>query len=216
MSEYGDTGNKLLDGHRRTSAADSLPTSLELHRRCGLQRYVPGQRQHVDHYSAITKQLAAMSSSKYYDLGGDEAHPFTAQQYAEFINKESGVVTLTARHQWVGPTGSPPPAAHATRRVGSRVLVPGAADGAAAVQKGMQVVMAPADHAYLDQSYPHDSASGLGLGWACRGCDLDVNYDWDPGSFPGIPDSSVLGVEGALFGETIPTLADAEYLLLRG
>jgi hexosaminidase len=41
-----------------------------------------------------------------------------------------------------------------------------------------------------------------------------VNYDWDPGSFAGVPDTSVLGVEGALFGETIPTLADAEYLLL--
>jgi hexosaminidase len=73
--------------------------------------------------------------------------------------------------------------------------------------------MAPADHAYLDQTYPNDN-SGLGLTWACRGCDLDVNYDWAPGGYPGVPDSSVLGVEGALWGETIPTLADAEYLLL--
>src|SRR5581483_5505263 len=90
---------------------------------------------------------------------------------------------------------------------------PGATDAAAAVQKHQKVVMAPADHAYLDQTFPNDN-SGLGLGWACSHCDLDKAYNWDPAGYQGVPDSSVLGVEGALWGETIPTMADAEYLML--
>jgi hexosaminidase len=81
------------------------------------------------------------------------------------------------------------------------------------VQKNQKVVMAPADHTYLDQTFPNDN-SGLGLSWACRKCDLDKAYNWDPGSYPGVPDSSVLGVEGALWGETTRTLSDVEYLML--
>ncbi|MGH3628282.1 MAG: beta-N-acetylhexosaminidase [Sciscionella sp.] len=216
MSEYGDTGNKLLDGHPQDiSCGFVTPPVWDYTGDVGYSGMCPDSANTWTIYSAITQQLAAMSSSKYYDLGGDEAHPFTAQQYSEFINKETGVVTDNGKTPmgWADgfatTTGTTPPAGSIAES-----WEPGASDGAAAVQKGMQVVMAPADHAYLDQAYPDDAASGLGLGWACGGCDLDANYNWDPGTFPGVPDSSVLGVEGALFGETIPTLADAEYLLL--
>ena len=77
----------------------------------------------------------------------------------------------------------------------------------------MKVVMAPADHTYVDQTFPNDN-SGLGLDWACPKCDLDKAYDWDPGSFTGVPDRSVIGVEAAIWGETTRTLVDVEYLSL--
>ncbi|MBN9618585.1 MAG: beta-N-acetylhexosaminidase, partial [Actinobacteria bacterium] len=215
MSEYNDTSNPLLDGHPQDIACGyDVPPVWDYTEDVGYSGMCPGSANTWTIYRAIIQQLAALSSSPYYDLGGDEAHPFTNAEYAQFVNEETDIVAATGKTPmgwadgYATTPGTTPPAGSIAES-----WEPGATDGAAAVQKGMKVVMAPADHAYLDQSYPNDT-SGLGLGWACGGCDLDVNYDWDPGSFPGVPDSSVIGVEGALFGETIPTLADAEYLLL--
>ena len=50
----------------------------------------------------------------------------------------------------------------------------------------MKIVMAPANHAYLDQKYApaQGTPPDLGLTWACdRGCDVDQFYNWDPGSY---------------------------------
>jgi hexosaminidase len=215
MSEYNDTANRLLDGHPQDiSCGNFTPPHWDYTGNVGYSGMCPDSNNTWTIYTAIIDQLAAMSSSPYYDLGGDEAHPFTAAQYAEFVNHESGIVTAAGKTPmgwadgYATTAGSNPPAG----AIGE-AWEPGATDGAAAVQKGMKVVMAPADRAYLDQTYPTDN-SGLGLSWACRHCDLDRNFNWDPGSFTGVPDSSVLGVEGDLWGETIPTMTDAEYLLL--
>ena len=75
--------------------------------------------------------------------------------------------------------------------------------------KGMKVVMAPANHTYLDQKYLSGSAGNvpptLGQNWACNtGCDVDQFYNWDPGSYvTGVTDRNVIGVEGAMWGETV-------------
>jgi hexosaminidase len=215
MSEYNDTKNKLLNGHPQDiSCGYNTPPTWNYTGDVGYSGMCPDSDNTWAIYSAIVQQLAAMSSSPYYHLGGDEAHPFTSAQYAAFVNRENPIVTATGKipmgwaDGYATTPGSNPPAGSVAES-----WLQGASDAAAAVQKGMKVVMAPADHAYVDQSYPNDN-SGLGLGWACRGCDLDKNFNWDPGAFPGVPDSSVIGVEAALWAETIPTLADAEYLLL--
>ncbi len=215
MSEYNDTANPLLDGNPQDiNCGDVSPPEWNYSTAVGYSGMCPDSSNTWAIYTAIIDQLSAMSSSPYYDLGGDEAHPFTPAKYSEFINKETPIVQAAGKTPmgWADgfatTAGTNPPAGSV-----AEAWMPGASDGAAAVRKGMKVIMSPADHAYLDQSYPNDH-SGLGLGWACRGCDLDVNYNWDPGAYPGVPDSSVIGVEGALWSETIPTLADAEYLLL--
>jgi hexosaminidase len=215
MSEYNDTTNKLLNGHPQDiSCGYNTPPTWDYTGNVGYSGMCPDSDNTWAIYTAIIDQLAAMSSSPYYDLGGDEAHPFTPEQYAAFVNHENQIVTATGKTPmgwadgYATTVGSNPPAGAVAES-----WEPGATDAAAAVQKGMKIVMSPADHAYIDQSYPTDN-SGLGLGWACRHCDLDKNYNWDPGTFPGVPDSSVIGVEAALWGETIPTMADAEYLLL--
>ena len=84
-----------------------------------------------------------------------------------------------------------------------------------AVAKGMKVVMAPANHAYLDQKYAANVPSTLGLTWACAvGCDVDQFYDWDPASYvTGVTDRNVIGVEGALWGETVTDLSDVDYMV---
>jgi hexosaminidase len=54
----------------------------------------------------------------------------------------------------------------------------------------------------------------LGQTWACnRGCDVDQFYNWDPGSYvAGVTDDNVIGVEGALWSETLVTLDNVEYM----
>jgi hexosaminidase len=216
MSEYNDTANRLLDGHPQDiNCGLNNPPKWDYTGDVGYSGMCAGSANTWTIYTAIIDQLAAMSSSPYYDLGGDEAsRVFTPQQYSDFVNHENGIVQAAGKipmgwaDGYATTAGSNPPSG----AIGE-AWEPGATDGAAAVQKGMKVVMAPADHAYIDQRYPADGTS-LGLGWACNHCDLDRNYNWDPGGFTGVPDSSVIGVEGALWGETIPTMTDAEYLLL--
>jgi hexosaminidase len=54
------------------------------------------------------------------------------------------------------------------------------------------------------------------LTWACgeNGCDVDQFYNWEPSSHvAGVTDDNVIGVEGALWSETVTNLNDAEYML---
>jgi hexosaminidase len=216
MSEYNDTSNPRLDGNPHDiNCGLKDPPVWNYTGDVGYSGMCPDSTNTWAIYRAIIDQLSAMSSSPYYDLGGDEASAvFTPAQYSDFVNTETTVIQAAGKTPmgwadgYATVAGTTPPAGSIAES-----WLPGATDAAAAVQKDMQVVMAPADHTYLDQSYPNDT-SGLGLGWACRGCDLDKNYNWDPGSYPGVPDSDVIGVEGAEWGETTPTLSDVEYLLL--
>jgi hexosaminidase len=83
----------------------------------------------------------------------------------------------------------------------------------------MKIVMAPANHTYLDQKYVVGARSSvppsLGMNWACpRGCDVSSAYNWDPGAFvSGVTDRNVIGVEGAMWGETVANLASADYMV---
>ena len=53
------------------------------------------------------------------------------------------------------------------------------------------------------------------MNWACpRGCDVSSAYNWNPGGFvTGVTDRNVIGVEGAMWGETVPTLSDVDYMV---
>ena len=55
----------------------------------------------------------------------------------------------------------------------------------------------------------------LGLSWACNnGCDVDQFYNWDPGSYvTGVTDRNVIGVEGAMWGETVVNLSNVDYMV---
>jgi hexosaminidase len=96
---------------------------------------------------------------------------------------------------------------------------PGSVTGREAVAKHMKIVMAPADRTYLDQKYVVSARSSvppaLGMNWACpKGCDVASAYNWNPGGFvTGVTDRNVIGVEGAMWGETVATLSNADYMV---
>ena len=65
----------------------------------------------------------------------------------------------------------------------------------------MKLVMSPANRAYLDMQYNPDSP--LGLHWAGY-VEVQDAYSWDPATLvDGVGEKDILGVEGALWSETI-------------
>jgi hexosaminidase len=159
-------------------------------------------------------------------MGGDEV-PSTVlsqTQYASFINQESTYVNSIGKEPmgWAdiaGPGTTFTKPAIAEYWNPDSGTAPGTVTGTEAVQKGMKVVMAPANHTYLDQKYKAGMAGNvppsLGLSWACgSGCDVDQFYNWDPATYvTGVTDANVIGAEGAIWGETTVTFPDVEYMV---
>ena len=163
-----------------------------------------------------------MSTSPYYHVGGDEVPSTVLSQdrYAAFMNAEMPLVTARGKTvmgwaELAGPGTDPPAGSVAEYWNPASGTSPDTATAHEAVAKNMKIVMAPANHAYLDQKYAPNTPPDLGLTWACNdGCDVDQFYNWDPGSYvTGVTDQNVIGVEGAMWGETVRNLSEVQYMV---
>jgi len=227
MSEYNDISNPLLNGHPQDINCSAFnPPMWDYTTDVGYSALCPDSQNTWTIMTAIIHQLDAMTPGRYHDLGGDEVPStlLSQSQYAEFINKEAGVIQAEGKTVmgWADIAGpgtnltSPSVAEYWNPASGSDS---GTITGTEAAQKDMKVVMAPANHAYLDQKYLAGSAGNvpptLGLSWACNtGCDVDQFYNWDPGGYvTGVTDRNVIGVEGAMWGETVVNLSNVDYMV---
>ena len=112
----------------------------------------------------IITQLTATSPGPYYHLGGDEvpASLLTADQYNAFIDRESQIIEARGKivMGWADISSAGfdrPGAPQAVAQFWNNANPAGLGGDTAriAVQKGMQVVMSPASHTYLDmQQFP--------------------------------------------------------------
>jgi hexosaminidase len=223
MSEYNDTA--LPDPHSINCGAFS-PPHWDYTENVGYSALCPGSRDTWAIMTAIIGQLTAITPGPYYDLGGDEvpASLLSPAKYAAFINKETGIVTGRGKTVmgWADIAGKgthPPAGSIAEYWQPAGGTSPGTITGREAVAKHMKIVMAPANHTYLDQKYVVGARSSvppaLGMNWACpHGCDVSAAYNWNPGGFvSGVTDRNVIGVEGAMWGETVANLANADYMV---
>jgi hexosaminidase len=81
-----------------------------------------------------------------------------------------------------------------------------------ALRQGTRVIVSPGPKSYLDMKYT--PSTELGLRWAAF-IELRTAYDWDPITYlTGIPEQAVVGVEAALWSETIKNITAAEYLAM--
>ena len=227
MSEYNDTGNPALPASPHTIDCGAFkPPQWDYTENVGYSALCPGSRDTWAIMTAIIGQLTAITPGPYYDLGGDEvpASLLTPAKYAAFINKEAGIVTERGKTVmgWADIAGqgtNPPAGSIAEYWQPAGGTSPGTVTGREAVAKHMKIVMAPANHTYLDQKYIVGARSSvppaLGMNWACpRGCDVSAAYNWNPGGFvSGVTDRNVIGVEGAMWGETVANLASADYMV---
>jgi hexosaminidase len=224
MSEYNDTTNPLLNGHPQDiNCSVNNPPQWNFTGDVGYSALCPESENSFTIYHAIISQLSAMSSSPYYHLGGDEV-PSTVlnqDQYATFLNTEMPIIaaqgkTVMGWAELANPGTNPPAGSVAEYWNPASGTDPDTVTAHEAVDKNMKIVMAPANHAYLDQKYARNTPPNLGLTWACgrNGCDVDQFYNWDPGTYvTGVTDQNVIGVEGAMWEETTRNLSEIQLMV---
>ena len=155
----------------------------------------------------VVRELAAMTPGRYLHLGGDEVAVLTHEQYATFVERVQDIVAKYGKTMigW--------------DEIGRARLSPGtvaqmwrADTSMAAARQGAKLILSPATKAYLDMKYT--PATELGHRWAAF-INLQTSYEWDPvAHFPRVTEAGVLGVEAALWTETVRNLGAAEYLVL--
>lgn len=154
----------------------------------------------------VVREITALTPGPYFHIGGDEVERLTADQYARFIQRVAGIVRTHGKRM-IGwgeiasvPLDSSTIIQHWQLRGSPR----------AAVERGSKVILSPANKIYLDMKY--DSTTRLGFRWAGF-IEVRDAYDWEPATFrEGVPEESILGVEGPLWSETVATISEFEYL----
>lgn len=159
----------------------------------------------------VLTDVAAMTPGPYVHLGGDEVHTMEPAEYARLVETAARVVEAAGKTV-VGWQE----VARATLTPGTVVQLWDERDGAElvrpAVEAGARLLLSPASKVYLDLKY--DAHTPIGLEWAGH-VELRDSYDWDPlAVVPGVPESSVAGVEAAIWTETVRTPEDLFLLLL--
>jgi len=223
MSEYDDTANPLLDGHPQDiNCSVNNPPQWNYTGAVGYSALCPSSDNTWTILGAIISQLSAMSPGPYYNIGGDEVPTsvLSQDQYAALVNQEGDIVnaqgkTVMGWAEIAGEGTDLAPASIAEYWNPASGSSPGTVTGTEAVAKGMKLVMAPANHAYLDQKYARGVPADLGLTWACgrNGCDVDQFYNWDPATYVTGVGADVIGVEGAMWAETVRNISEVEYMV---
>ncbi|SDQ58089.1 beta-N-acetylhexosaminidase [Flagellimonas zhangzhouensis] len=154
----------------------------------------------------VIGEIASMSPSPYFHIGGDESHVTKKSDYILFVEKVEKIVQK-----------------HGKIMIGWDEIAQAKIDGSSIVQlwnepehalkaaeNGSKIIISPAKKAYLDMQY--DSISEYGLHWAAY-IPVDVGYQWDPETYvEGLPKENILGIEAPLWSETISNSAELEYL----
>ncbi len=166
-----------------------------------------------DFVADVFGELAAMTPGPYLHLGGDETLGTSPEDFAEFMARASAIVadlgkTPVAWHEAGAAPGLD------DRTIGQYwgfVVPDGVTDVAARaiVAKGSRLILSPADAIYLDMKNAEDGP--LGLTWARGHTSVRRSYEWEPTAvIEGVGEADLLGVEAALWTETIRNLADLD------
>ncbi len=161
----------------------------------------------------VLGELAALTPGPYLNIGGDEAQTTRHPDYLAYVGKVQQLVRKHGKSMmgWEEIGGakisSDSVAEHWNPVTGTQA---GTEVARQAVAKGVKLVMAPADHAYLDMKYT--VGSRLGTQWAGH-VEVKQSYAWDPAKLiTGVGESHVLGVEAPIWTETMKTPADLQYM----
>lgn len=160
-----------------------------------------------DFVNDVVGEIAAISPSPYFHMGGDESLVTPHHEYIKFVNRVQTIIQSHGK-QTIG-----------WDEIAQATLLPGTiaqhwadtANPVKAVAQGADVIMSPAKRIYMDMQY--DSTTKLGLHWAAY-IEVDQAYNWDPAQLvPGIPSQKIKGIVAPLWTETIVTMKDIEYMV---
>ncbi|MEP6846903.1 MAG: beta-N-acetylhexosaminidase [Panacibacter sp.] len=215
--------NAALASYKELHSKDSMTTTLqansELHKDddtainlytgtevgfSSLRTHKPITYKFIDD---VIGELAAITPGPWIHIGGDESHSTSKEDYIPFMSRVQEMVIAHGK-QVIG-----------WDEIALSTIQPNtvaqfwadAENSKQAVIKGAKIIMSPAKKAYLDMQY--DSTTRLGLHWAAY-IEVDSAYNWDPANYAdGITRKDILGVEAALWSETITNMKDIEYMV---
>jgi hexosaminidase len=175
--------------------------------RVGWSALCPERAETYAFIDSVIGELAAMTPGPFIHIGGDEVQALTHEQYAAFMARaQDAVVRRGKRAIGWDEIGRAP------LRAGTVAQMWRSDTSMAAARQGAKLVMSPATKAYVDMKYT--PVTEVGHRWAAF-IELRTAYDWDPVThFKGVTESDVLGVEAALWTETVQNITAAEYLLM--
>ncbi|NCT89356.1 family 20 glycosylhydrolase [Cellulomonas sp. APG4] len=155
--------------------------------------------------------VAAQTPGPWVHVGGDEVLEMEREEYVRLVQAAVGHVHAAGKRAvaWQEAAHVPlPPGTVLQYWTHEQAPEP----VAAAVEAGALLLLSPGNRVYLDMKY--DAASPLGLEWAGH-IDLRRAYEWEPlDVVPGVPASSVVGVEAAVWSETLRDLDELSWMLL--
>lgn len=162
-------------------------------------------------YKFIDDVVAAITAlnpaGPYFHMGGDEVKRAGRDAYNRFVERVEKIVEARGKRMigW-----SEIALANLSGNTIVQSWIPDSAH--LMVARGAKVILTPSARLYLDMQW--DTTVPIGLHWAGY-TDLFTAYNWEPASFnPKVPDTAILGLEGALWAETLGTLSDFEYMAL--
>lgn len=144
-------------------------------------------------------------------VGGDESLSTEPEEYAQLLGLITGAVhdaggTVIAWQEAAPHLGEGDLVQVWDPRLNPQPVIDAAA-------RGVQVILSPASHTYLDMQF--GGPADLGLSWIGSPLDLRVCAGFSPrDAIEGLPDSSIAGIEAALWTETITTFDEISYMLL--
>ena len=166
-----------------------------------------------DFVADVFGELTAMTPGPYLHFGGDESLSTGAADFDEFVTRVSAIIadlgkTPISWHE----AGAAKDIADTTIGQYWGFVRPQGDSGEKAkafADNGGGLILSPADAVYLDMKYP--SGPALGLTWADGPTSVERAYSWEPSDVvPGVDEAAILGIEAALWTETVRTAADID------
>lgn len=154
----------------------------------------------------VIKELCELTPGNYIHIGGDEAKEVKLDDYIYFINRVQDIIKRYNKKMigWEEISQAHLNSTSIVQHWAKDLVLK-------AVAQGSKVIMSPASKAYLDIKY--NSSTELGQNWAGY-IEIKDSYNWDPAKLiNGIKEKDILGVEAALWTETIKTIFDIEYMV---
>ncbi|MER5769978.1 beta-N-acetylhexosaminidase [Streptomyces sp. NPDC001985] len=192
---------------------DGVTVEVHTGTEVGFSSLTVGKEITYDFVDDVLREVAEITPGRYLHIGGDEADATSAEDYAVFMKRAQAVVakygkTVVAWHQLAGAEPAPGAVAQYWGWDGTSAEERAGVAGLAA--QGVRLILSPADRTYLDHKYTAEDE--LGLKWAGL-VEVDHSYDWDPATYlEGVPQDAVLGVEAAIWTETVETTEQLEYM----
>lgn len=169
----------------------------------GFSSFMTDSEETYEFIDNVIGEVAAISPSEYFHIGGDEADSTPKEGYDYFVGR---VAEIAMKHGKT-PIGWDP--IDTSPNIGPPVILQNWRDtNAAAVAKKMKIITSIASKAYLDMKYNENTP--YGLDWAGF-IPVETAYSWDPTDFA--PKELVLGLEAPLWTEFIENQDQMDFMI---